>query len=139
MPQVQEVWGKLNANERLAAYGGIVLIAAALIGFVFSWRDGPTLGLLVGIAVLAILFVKYAPNMSVTWPVPVATILLAVGGITAILLALNLLRNLEWLLGVDAIVLLGLPAGAALVAWGAWQEYQAAAKPAGGSGAPPAA
>lgn len=138
MPQVQEMWGKLNANERLAAYGGIVLIVVALIGYVLSWSDGPTLALLVGIAVLAILYLKYAPNMSITWPVPVATILLGVGGIAAILLALNLLRYLRFLIGVDAIVLLGLPAGAALVAWGAWQEYQATAKSTGGAGAPPA-
>jgi len=137
--QVQEMWGKLNANERLSAYGGVVLIVVALIGYVLSWSDGPTLAVLVGIAVLAILYIKHAPNMSVTWPLPVATILLGIGGITTILLALNLLRYLRFLIGVDAIVLLGLPAGAALVAWGAWQEYQAAAKPAGGSGAPPAA
>ena len=138
MPQVQEMWGKLNANERLSAYGGIALIIVALVGYVLSWSDGPTLAILVGIAVLAILYIKYAPNMSVTWPLPVATILLGVGGIATILLALNLLRYLRFLIGVDAIVLLGLPAAAALVAWGAWQEYQTTVKPAGGAGAPPA-
>jgi hypothetical protein len=124
------MWGKLNPNERLSAYGGVILVVIALIGYVLSWSDGPTLGLLVGIAVLAILYLKYAPNMNITWPMPVATILLGVGGITAILLALNLLRYLRFLVGVDALVLLGLPLGAALVAWGAWKEYQATAKPA---------
>jgi len=128
--QLQEMWGKLNPNERLVGYGGIVLVVVAIIGFVLRWNDGPTLGLIAGILVLGVLYLKYAPNRTINWPLPPATILLAIGGISAILLALNLLRYLQFVLGVDALVLLGLPAGAALVAWGAWQEYQAAAKPA---------
>ena len=79
---------------------------------------------------------KKTPNMNITWPLPPATILLGIGAVALILLVLNTLRYLEWLIGVDAIVLLGLPIGAALVAWGGWQEYQTA-RPTEPASAPP--
>ena len=137
MAQIQAMWGKLNPNERLAGYGAIVLVVVAIIGFVLRWNDGPTLALIAGILALGVLYLKYAPNMNISWPLPPATILLGIGAVGGILLVLNTLRYLEWLIGVDAIVLIGLPLGAALVAWGGWQEYQAAAKPAEPASAPP--
>ena len=136
MAQIQAMWGKLNPNERLAGYGGIVLVVVAIIGFILRWNDGPTLALIAGILALGVLYLKYAPNMNITWPLPPATILLGIGAVALILLVLNTLRYLEWLIGVDAIVLLGLPIGAALVAWGGWQEYQTA-RPTEPASAPP--
>jgi hypothetical protein len=125
---VQEIWNKLNANERFVGYGGVVLVVVALIGFVLGWGSSATFGLLAGLIALGILYVKYAPNMNITWPAPVPLILLVVGGIALILLLLQLLPSLRFIAGVDALVIIGLPLGAALVTWGAWQEYQAMPK-----------
>jgi hypothetical protein len=121
---VQEIWNKLNPNERIAAYGGIILLVVSLIGYAMRWGNVATFGLLAGLIVLGLLYVKNAPNMSVTWPAPFSLILLIVGGVALILLALQILPDLRFIAGVDAIVIIGLPLGAALVTWGAWQEYQ---------------
>jgi hypothetical protein len=125
---VQEIWNKLNANERLVGYGGLILVVVALIGFVLGWSSASTFALLAGIILLGILYAKYAPNMNITWPAPVALILLAVSGIALVLLLLQVLPALRFIAGVDALVILGLPLGAALATWGAWQEYQAMPK-----------
>jgi len=121
---VQEIWNKFNANEKLIGYGGVILVVVSLIGFVLRWATSSTFGLLGGLIVLGILYVKYAPNMHVTWPAPLPLILLAVGGIVLVLQVLLILPDLRFIAGADAIVIIGLPLGAALVVWGAWQEYQ---------------
>jgi len=136
---VQQIWGRFNANERISGYGAGILIVVSLIGFALGWSGPSTFGLLAGVIVLGIYYAKYAPNMHVTWPAPVATIVLAVGGIALILLVLQLLPQLRYIAGADALVIIGLPVGAALVAWGAWQEYQAARPAAPPPGAPPPA
>jgi hypothetical protein len=68
--------------------------------------------------------------MNVTWPAPVSLLIL---GISAVVALLALLDLLTWLprLGLAGyfgggliITLLLSVAGAALMVWGAWQEYQ---------------
>ena len=96
--------------------------------------------------VVVILYLKYAPNQTITWPAPVATIILVISAIVALGALLTLLNMLS-LLGLAGgffagAILAGLvtAAGAALMVWGAWQEYQLtapAAKPAPGAATAP--
>jgi hypothetical protein len=125
MAQVQAVWNKLNARERLVAIGAAVVILGWLIGAGLRVGIG-SLGLFGGIAVIAILYLKYA-NPQINWPAPVPLLTLGISAIVALLAALLLLDWIGYLdvLGARALLSLGLNVvGAALMLWGAWQEYQ---------------
>jgi hypothetical protein len=146
--QIQEIWNKLNPRERLSAWGALAIAVGWIIGLTASYGlGGGGLALIGAIAVLVILYLKYAPNQTITWPAPVATIVLVISAIVAIGALLTLLDMLR-LLGligygfVAGAVLAGIvtAAGAALMVWGAWQEYQltaATARPGSTSSAPP--
>lgn len=130
MPQVQEVWNKLNPRERLTAIGALVVALGWIIGLAGSFGlGGNTIALLGAIAVLVILFLKYSPNQNITWPAPVPLINL---GISAIVALLALLGLVQWLqlagfgsfLGAAIIAAIVTAVGAALMIWGSWQEYQ---------------
>ena len=129
MPQVQEVWNKLNPRERLTAIGALVVGLGWIIGLAGSFGlGGNTIALVGAIVVLVILFLKYSPNQSVTWPAPIPTIVLAISAIVALLALIGLL---QWLslgglsyFGAAIIAAIVTAVGAALMAWGAWQEYQ---------------
>jgi predicted lipid-binding transport protein (Tim44 family) len=148
---VQEWWRKLNANERFAAQGAIVVFIASLIG-------GGWISLLGAAAVLVIYWLKYAPNQSITWPAPVPLITLAISGIVGLLALVGLLGLLGFggvfgafgglFGGMYILFLAGTIAtviGAALMVLGTWREYQALPKttppapPAPPSSPPPAA
>ena len=137
MPQIQEVWNKLNPRERLTAIGALVVGLGWIIGLAGSFGlGGNTIALVGAIVVLVILFLKYSPNQSVTWPAPIPTIVLAISAIVALLALIGLL---QWLslgglsyFGAAIIAAIVTAVGAALMAWGAWQEYQVT-KPAVGS------
>jgi predicted membrane metal-binding protein len=132
---IQEMWKKLNANERLVAWGAIVVLVSFLVGIVsggigWSW--------FAAVAVLVIYWLKYTPNQTITWPAPVPTIVLIVAGISAILAVLALLSVLS-VLGLAAglyagffvgYILSGLAnaVGSVMMALGAWREYQAQPK-----------
>jgi len=130
VPQVQEVWNKLNPRERLTAIGALVVALGWIIGLAGSFGlGGNTIALLGAIAVLVILFLKYSPNQNITWPAPVPLINL---GISAIVALLALLGLVQWLqlagfgsfLGAAIIAAIVTAVGAALMIWGSWQEYQ---------------
>ena len=130
MAQLQDIWNKFNPRERLSAIGAGLLILSWIVGLVSYGAGAGTLGLLGAIAVLGILYVKYAPTMNVTWPAPVSLIILAISGIVGLLALvdlLNLLRVLGFIgsfAGGIIVTLLLEIGGAALMLWGAWQEYQ---------------
>ena len=129
---VQEIWQKFNANERTTAIGAIVVLIAWLIGVVSAYGIGAgTLSFLGAIAVLAIYYLKYAPNQNINWPAPIPTIVLGISAIVALLAVLDGLRwigliSLFSVTGTLAIV--GAVIGGLLMVWGAWQEYQAQPK-----------
>lgn len=156
MAQVQEIWNKLNPRERLTATGALVIVLAWLVGLVARGLGIGSLGLLGGVAVLVVLYLKYA-NPDIKWPVAVPLITLGIAAIVAIAALLTLLDWFAYLgiLGITGLLSLALfVIGAALMLWGAWQEYQVekpalpnmsansastAPPPAATSSAPPAA
>jgi hypothetical protein len=130
VPQVQEVWNKLNSRERLTAIGSVVVVLGWLISLAGSFGlGGNIIALLGAIAVIVILFLKYTPSQNITWPAPISTIILAISGVVALLAAIGVL---QWLslggignfFGAALIAAIITAVGAALMAWGAWQEYQ---------------
>jgi hypothetical protein len=144
--QVQEIWNKLNPRERLSAIGAGLIILGFLVSLTSYGVGAGSIALIGAIAVLAIFYLKYAPNSNVNWPAPVSLIVLGISAVVALLVLLDLLRVLGVLgfFGATAIVaiLLG-AAGAVVMVWGAWQEYQVV-KPAmpnlgGSAGSPPPA
>lgn len=149
MPQVQEVWNKLNPRERLTATGALLVVLGWIIGLAGSFGlGGSTIALVGAIAVLVILFLKYSPNQSITWPAPIPQIVLVVSGIVALLALLALLPILQ-LMGLGGLGFFGAAliaavltaVGGVIMAWGAWQEYQltkpAASSTPSSSGLPP--
>jgi hypothetical protein len=145
VPQVQEVWNKLNPRERLTAIGALIVALSWIVSLAGYGVSAETISLVGAIAVLVVLYLKYNPNQSVTWPAPVPTIVLAISGLVALLAAIDVLTSLRYLglfgFGVGLIALILEAVGAALMAWGAWQEYQltkpATSSTASSSGLPP--
>jgi hypothetical protein len=127
-----EFWNKLNANERLAAIGAIVVIVGYIVSLLGTsgFLGGNTLALVGAIVVLVIYYLKYAPSQNVTWPAPIPTIVLVISAIVALLAILTGLSSLGLLsgLGMYAIGALASLIGGLVMVWGAWQEYQAMPK-----------
>ena len=123
------IWQQFNPRERLMAIGAGLVVLAFIVSIVTFGIGANTLAVILAIAALAVLYLKYAPNMKINWPASPSLILMALSGAVAIIVLLDLLRYLS-LLGFAAyfgglIVALVLEVvGAALMAWGAWQEYQ---------------
>jgi hypothetical protein len=130
VPQVQEMWRKLNANERLVAYGAIIVLVSWLVGLVAG--GGFSYGFITAIIVLVIYWLKYAPNQSINWPLPIQTLVLIITGISALLVVLSLLTVLSFGLffygGLWFIAFIADVVGVLLMAYGAWREYQAMPK-----------
>jgi hypothetical protein len=130
VPQVQEMWRKLNANERLVAYGAIIVLISWLVGLVAG--GGFSYGFITAIIVLVIYWLKYAPNQSINWPLPIQTLVLIITGISALLVVLSLLTVLSFGLffygGLWFIAFIADVVGVLLMAYGAWREYQAVPK-----------
>ncbi len=126
-----EFYNKLNANERLAAIGAVVIIVSAIVSIVAGSLGIVTLPLLGAIGVLVVYYFKYAPSQSITWPAPIPLIVL---GIAAVVALLAVLSALQWLgvgifgFGLFTLAIIGTAIGAVVMAWGAWQEYQAMPK-----------
>jgi hypothetical protein len=123
--QVQEIWNKFNPRERLVAAGSAIVVVAWLVGLVTFFGYGlTTLALIAAIAALVILYLKYAPNSNVNFPAPVSLLLVVLGGLAALFVIIDFLRELSFLSAGDAITGIAFLVGAGLMAWGGWQEYQ---------------
>ena len=122
------IWEKFNPRERLVAIGAALVILGFLVSIAGYGIGAGTISLLGAIAVLAIFYLKYAPNQNINWPVPVPLLVLGISAIVAILAALDVLTSLRYLgllgVGIGVLALILEAVGAGLMAWGAWQEYQ---------------
>jgi hypothetical protein len=151
---LQELWAKLSANEKLVAYGVPAVVVGWILGQVlgsstigggtvggyaipgytinyFGWGNAglfAILALLAAIVVGVVLYLKIAPNMNITWPLPVGQILLgaaAVAFVCGVLMTLIQVTNggnPPALMYVADIIVIG---GGAVSAWGAYQLYLA--------------
>jgi len=130
VPQLQAFWAKLNANERLVGYGVVIVLVSWLVSLLGG--GGISYGFITAIIVAVIYWLKYAPNSSVNWPLPVPTLVLLITGISALLAILAVLPVLGLGLffygGLWLIAYLGGVVGVLVMAYGAWREYQAAPK-----------
>jgi predicted membrane metal-binding protein len=125
--QIQEVWAKLNANERLVGYGAIIVIIAGLVGAV---SGALSYGFVTAIVVLVIYWLKYT-NSTINWPAPVPTIVLIITAITAALSILVLLGAFAFFfLGLYGISIIASVVGVLIMLYGAWRDYQGASRPA---------
>lgn len=153
---VQQLWAKVNARERFMVYGAGAVVLGWIVGMFlgsknscadlgfnsslcsvnyFTLNNGGLfsfLALAAAIAVVVLLYLRYAPNMNITWPMPFAQLMLivaAVAGVCALLLVLMQLTApvfsltngpiFEWI--ADVLVV----GGAAVIAWFAYQEWLA--------------
>jgi hypothetical protein len=126
-------FNKLNANERLVAIGAVIVGISWIVGAAGAFGLGSgILSLLGAIAVLAIYYIKYSPTQTMTWPMPVQTIVLGISGVMALLAVLGLVGWLGVLggfgFGLYFLSVIGGAVGSVIMAWGAWQEYQAMPK-----------
>ncbi len=127
MAQIQEIWNKFNPRERLSGIGAALIILGWIVSLASYGVGAGTVALLGAIAVLVILYLKYAPNQNITWPAPTSLLILGISAVVALLVLLDLLRVLGVLsfFGATAILAILLEvAGSAVMLWGAWQEYQ---------------
>jgi hypothetical protein len=123
--QVQEVWAKLNANERIVGYGAILVIIAGILG---AAGGSITYGFVTAIVVLVIYWLKYT-NATINWPAPIPTIVLIITAITAAFSLLGLLALFAIvLLGLYGLSVLASIIGVLVMLYGAWMEYQASSK-----------
>jgi hypothetical protein len=153
---LNEILAKINPREKLIGIGAIVFVVGWLVGLLLAsvsyaglvsvnvWNEsGGTgigfVGLLAAIAAVVVIYLKYAPNMKITWPAPIPVILLGISAVAA-LVALYLLWNnfsnsQDWgkgSLGItgfpswpitDWIAVAGVVVGAGIMVWGAYQEW----------------
>jgi hypothetical protein len=139
-----EVWNKFNPRERMIAIGALIVIVGWIVSLVSAFGiGGNTITLIGAIAVLVILYLKYAPNQNITWPAPVPLILLGISGISGLLALVSLLQWVSLLGGFASVFGLALisavvtAVGAALMVWGSWQEYQLSPKTTGTTSSAP--
>jgi len=128
--QIQAVWAKFNANERLVGYGALITLIAWVVGI---FTGGGGFGVIAAIIVLVVYYVKYT-STTMTWPAPVPTIVLIVTAIAAILGIVFLLPAITLLSsigygGLYFVVAIGSLIGVLVMVYGAWREYQASSKP----------
>ena len=151
---VQELWAKISARERLIVYGAVAVLVGWIVGeFIatvnlcagytipgytcpsFSYFTAGNsglfaiLGLLAAIAAVVVVYLKVAPNMNITWPMPVAQVLLGVSAVTLVCGLLVVLMQVSYGLSGAPITMwiadLIFVGGGALQAYAAYMEYTA--------------
>ena len=129
---VQQIWAKFTANERLTAIGAALVILGAIVSGAGRGLGTGSLGLIASIAVLVILYLKYAPNTNITWPLPVGQIIIGLSAVVAVVALLNLIDLLGYISiiaqygGATTVVGLALYfIGAGLLGWSAYKEWTA--------------
>ena len=95
---LNEIMAKLTANERLIGIGAVVAIVGWVLGLLItsSWYSASGaqgigfIALAGAIAAIVVIYLKYAPNMKITWPAPIPVILLVLAAAVALAALLGL-------------------------------------------------
>ncbi len=147
---VNELWAKLNQNEKLIGIGAVVALVGWILGLFLArssvaitsinWygtsgaQGTGLLALILAIVAVVVVYLKYAPNMNITWPAPVSMILLGVAGLGAIFALIGLLQAFMQsdasIVGISKpitlyLVCLIVLAGCGLQAYAAYLEWNA--------------
>ncbi len=101
---LNEILAKMNQNEKLIGLGAVIAVVGWLFGLIltsswYSYSGAQTLGLLAVVAAvvaIAVLYLKYAPNSSVTWPLPLTMILLILGAVAAVVALIGLFQSFTY-------------------------------------------
>ena len=152
---LQEVWAKISARERLVIFGAVAVLVGWIVGefiatvnlcggynvpglacpsisYFSAGNSGffAILGLVAAIAAVVVVYLKAAPNMNITWPMPVAQVLLGVCAATLVLGVLGVLMQVSYgltgapiTMWIADVIFVG---GGAVQAYAAYMEYTAA-------------
>jgi hypothetical protein len=140
----QQFMDKLNVNEKQVLYGAAIVVLAFIVGAIsgYGYLGTGSGDLAAAVAIAVIYWLKYQPT-AINWPVPPQTIVVVIAGVSAFFVLLSLI---VWLPGIGSylISLFTLATvlnaiGAGVMAYGAWNEYQAMPKTAAPPPPPPAA
>jgi len=126
----QQFMNKLNTNEKQVMYGAVIVVIAYIVGAVsgFGFLGSGSGDLAAAVAITVIYWLKYQPSQ-INWPIPVQTIVLGIAGVAAFF-ALITIVTLLFALGLNLISLAMIlnAIGCVVMAYGAWNEYQALPK-----------
>lgn len=145
---LNEILAKLTKNEKLIGIGAVVVVVAWVLGLVItdSWYSASgaqTMGLLALVAAIVavvVLYLKYAPNMNITWPAPLPVILLGIAAVAGVVALIGLLQAFTYdpfagygnLIGAKAnkpimlyVAALGVVVGAGLMVYAAYLDWTA--------------
>ena len=152
---LNDILAKMNQNEKLIGAGAVVAVVGWLFGLILtsSWYSASgaqTLGLLAVVAAvvaIVVLYLKYAPNSTMTWPLPLTMILLILGAVTAIVGLIGLFQAFtydpcgglcngllnQYINNAKPVTLyvaaLAVLVGGGLMTYAAYMEWVAAGKP----------
>ena len=137
----QMFMSKLNANEKQVIYGAIIVVVAFVLSAVsgFGFLGSGSGDLAAAVAIAVIYWLKYQPN-PINWPVPPQTIVLAVAAVAAFFAVLAVVGWLAFVgISLYSLAIILNAVGCVVMAYGAWNEYQAMPKSAAPPPPPPAA
>ena len=126
----QMFMSKLNANEKQVIYGGIVIVVAYVVGAIsgYGYIGAGSGDLAAAVAVAVIYWLKYQPN-PINWPVPPQTIVLVIAAIAAFFAVLALVTWLGFVgISLYSLAVILNAVGCVVMAYAAWNEYQAMPK-----------
>ena len=126
----QQFMGKLNANEKQVMYGAIIVVVAWIVGAIsgFGFVGSGSGDLAAAVAVAVIYWLKYQPNQ-INWPVPPQTIVLVIAAVAAFFAILALVTWIGFIgISLYSLAVILNAIGCVVMAYGAWNEYQAMPK-----------
>jgi hypothetical protein len=155
---LNEILAKLNQNEKLIGVGAIVALVGFVIGLVLTsqsygvaafsvsvnWYSGSgaegvgVIALILAIAAVVVVYLKYAPNMKIAWPAPLPLILLVITGVGGLFALLGLFDAFTFgggYAGLDKPIMLLIAAvvvavGCGIQVYGSYMEYSTNKTPA---------
>ena len=117
-------FAKLGQNEKLAVYGSAAVILGGLVGYSYGMT---ILAVLAAIAMLAVVFLpQVSPGTNL--PGTKGSLMLICGSVAAVVLVLAVVIYLSTIFtatNVRDIFFLVAVAGAAVMSWAGWREFQA--------------
>ena len=151
---LNELWAKVSAREKFVAYGAVAVLVGWILGQILGsstiggYNSGgfnfpgvtinyfglgnagalEILALLAAIVVAVVLYLKAAPNMNITWPLPVAQILLGAAAVSLVAGALATLIQVTnpgsppVMMYLCDVLVVG---GGAAMTWFSYQEFLA--------------